>query len=130
MGFVCPVCAAPQADGIHLANHLAFTALLGRADHAAWLDEHAPGWDDDSPEALAERVAPEAPEIDVEHATEAAAEPTAEGSSGPDVDVPDPHDGHDQPATPESPAEPDPEVGAVIEAARELTRKRREDETE
>ncbi|WP_135820172.1 DUF5810 domain-containing protein [Halostella litorea] len=57
MGYACPVCETPQADAEHLANHLAFTAMLGRDDHEAWLDDHAPGWDEDDPETLGERVA-------------------------------------------------------------------------
>ncbi|WP_240452012.1 DUF5810 domain-containing protein [Halostella salina] len=56
MGYACPVCETPQADAEHLANHLAFTAMLGRDDHEAWLDDHAPGWDGDDPETLGERV--------------------------------------------------------------------------
>jgi hypothetical protein len=56
MGYVCPVCEDPQADGEHLANHLAFTALLGDDAHEAWLDDHAPGWGDCDPTSLAERV--------------------------------------------------------------------------
>lgn len=44
MGFACPVCEDPQADAGHLANHLAFAAILGDDAHGAWLDEHAPGW--------------------------------------------------------------------------------------
>jgi hypothetical protein len=56
MGYACPVCEDPQADGEHLANHLAFTAVLGDADHEDWLDEHAPGWGDTDPQELAERV--------------------------------------------------------------------------
>ena len=44
MGSACPVCSAPQADGGHLANHLAFTAMLGDEAHEAWLEEYAPGW--------------------------------------------------------------------------------------
>jgi len=45
MGYACPVCSDPQADRGHLANHLAFTAMLGDDDHEAWLEEHAPGWE-------------------------------------------------------------------------------------
>ncbi|WP_336336675.1 DUF5810 domain-containing protein [Haloarcula brevis] len=44
MGYACPVCDDPQADDVHLANHLAFTAMTGGDDHEAWLDEHVPGW--------------------------------------------------------------------------------------
>lgn len=44
MGYACPVCDDPQADAGHLANHVAFTAILGDDAHGAWLDEHVPGW--------------------------------------------------------------------------------------
>ncbi|WP_049903969.1 DUF5810 domain-containing protein [Halococcus agarilyticus] len=56
MGYACPVCETPQADARHLANHLAFTALLGDDDHEAWLDEHAPDWADAGEDDLADRV--------------------------------------------------------------------------
>jgi uncharacterized membrane protein YgcG len=64
MGYACPVCDAPQADGEHLANHLAFSALLGHADHGDELDVHAPGWGEDDPDALADRVVNHAEEVD------------------------------------------------------------------
>ncbi|WP_256391843.1 DUF5810 domain-containing protein [Natronoarchaeum rubrum] len=64
MGYACPVCEAPQADGEHLANHLAFTAMLGREDHEAWLDEHAPGWAESNPDDLAEVVVDSVPETE------------------------------------------------------------------
>ena len=64
MGYACPVCEAPQADGEHLANHLAFTAMLGREDHEAWLDEHAPGWEESNPDDLAEEVVDSVPETE------------------------------------------------------------------
>ena len=56
MGYACPVCETPQADARHLANHLAFTAMLGDDDHEAWLDDHAPGWADAGESDLADRV--------------------------------------------------------------------------
>jgi hypothetical protein len=62
MGYECPVCSTPQADARHLANHMAIVAMMGREDHAAWLDEHTPGWADAGEAELAPRVA--------EHATE------------------------------------------------------------
>ena len=62
MGFACPVCGDPQHDEEHLANHLAFTAMLGREDHGAWLDDHAPDWETLDPETLGSRVAEYAPE--------------------------------------------------------------------
>lgn len=64
MGYACPVCKVPQRDAEHLANHLAFTAMLHGDAHETWLDEHAPGWADGSPDDLADRV--------VEFASEAA----------------------------------------------------------
>lgn len=56
MGYACPVCGDPQLDGEHLANHLAISAVMGHADHEAWLEEHAPGWDDQGPDELGPRV--------------------------------------------------------------------------
>ncbi|PSQ35075.1 hypothetical protein BRD08_07935 [Halobacteriales archaeon SW_10_66_29] len=44
MGYRCPVCGDPQADGVHLANHLAFTAMVRGGEHEDWLDEHVPDW--------------------------------------------------------------------------------------
>ncbi|WP_115865523.1 DUF5810 domain-containing protein [Halorussus litoreus] len=63
MGHACPVCETPHPDAEHLANHLAFTAMLGDDDHEAWLDEHAPGWEEDGEAELAERVDERAPEV-------------------------------------------------------------------
>ncbi len=56
MGYACPVCSDPQADAGHLANHLAFTALLGDDAHEAWLEEHAPGWGEMGESELATAV--------------------------------------------------------------------------
>ncbi|RXK47319.1 DUF5810 domain-containing protein [Halorientalis pallida] len=64
MGYACPVCEDPQADAEHLANHLAFTALLGDDAHEAWLDEHAPDWDQADADALAATVTEIAAETD------------------------------------------------------------------
>ena len=64
MGYACPVCDAEEADAVHLANHLAITASLGREDHREWLAEYAPDWGDCTPEELGERVSPHAEEID------------------------------------------------------------------
>lgn len=56
MGYACPVCGTPQADATHLANHLAFTALIRNDDHEAWLDDHVPGWGERGEAELAEAV--------------------------------------------------------------------------
>lgn len=66
MGYVCPVCETPQRDGEHLADHLAFTAMLREDGHADWLDEVAPGWGDLGTEELAPRVVDRAEETDFE----------------------------------------------------------------
>ncbi|WP_049930137.1 DUF5810 domain-containing protein [Halosimplex carlsbadense] len=63
MGYACPVCGDPQTDAEHLANHLAFTAMLRGGDHEAWLDDRVDGWAALDPPELAERV--------VDHADEA-----------------------------------------------------------
>jgi hypothetical protein len=60
MGYVCPVCETPHQDAEHLANHLAFTAMLHGDDHEAWLAEVAPDWASGSPSELADAVAREA----------------------------------------------------------------------
>lgn len=64
MGYACPVCETPQADARHLANHLAFTALLGDDDHEAWLDDHAPDWADAGEDDLADRVTAHAESVE------------------------------------------------------------------
>jgi hypothetical protein len=56
MGYACPVCEVPQRDGEHLANHLAFTAMLRGDAHEDWLDDNVPGWGDENPDSLADRV--------------------------------------------------------------------------
>ncbi|MWG36653.1 DUF5810 domain-containing protein [Halomarina oriensis] len=64
MGYACPVCETPQADARHLANHLAFTAMVRGGDHGEWLDEHLPGWGEAGEAELAERVVEFAEEED------------------------------------------------------------------
>ncbi|WP_439028598.1 DUF5810 domain-containing protein [Haloarchaeobius sp. DT45] len=57
MGYACPVCEVPHADAEHLANHLAFTAMLHSDDHEDWLDDHAPDWESSNPTELGPVVA-------------------------------------------------------------------------
>lgn len=85
MGYACPVCEVPQRDGEHLANHLAFTAMLREDDHEAWLDEHVPGWGGETPAELAGRV--------TERAEEAEYDEVFEDTTGGDHDHE--HRGHD-----------------------------------
>ncbi|WP_254831929.1 DUF5810 domain-containing protein [Haloglomus salinum] len=56
-GYACPVCDDPQADIGHLANHLAFTAILRNEAHADWLDEHVPAWNEYDEAALSSALA-------------------------------------------------------------------------
>jgi hypothetical protein len=64
MGYDCPVCGRPQADGRHLADHLAMTALTRGGDHEDWLDEHVTGWERMGPDELGPAVAERAAERD------------------------------------------------------------------
>ena len=56
MGYRCPVCGDPQADGVHLANHLAFTAMVRGGEHEDWLGEHVPDWASRGEDGLAAAV--------------------------------------------------------------------------
>ena len=66
MGYRCPVCDTPQRDAGHLADHLAFTAMLRGEDHEEWLDERVTDWEELGTETLAERVVGYAPEAEFE----------------------------------------------------------------
>jgi len=132
MGYACPVCGDPQADGHHLANHLAFTAMLGDGDHVTWLDERVPDWADADPADLAATVTEAAEETDYpqvfgdtssdhdrhhDHAHGHAGGPADALDGGPgDVDLS---------ASVDDTAERG--VGDVLAEARDLTRRRRTD---
>lgn len=129
MGYACPVCETPQTDARHLANHLAFTALLGNDDHESWLDEHTPGWEQSGEDELAKRV--------VEHASKVEFPQVFEDTTGHNHD----HDGSrpgerfDEEPRSRGPAvgqrsELDAETRAAIEEAREMTRQARSDADE
>lgn len=111
MGYACPVCSEPQADGTHLANHLAFTALLHDDAHADWLDGVDPEWADRTPEALADAV--------VDHAEPIEAEPVS-------VEETD----RSQPGAGPQSVPNDPAVRRIIDEAIEMTRERLETESE
>jgi len=76
MGYACPVCDAPQADGEHLANHLAFTAMLHGDDHAEFLDDRISDWEDRRPPELAAELIRHADETEYD----AVFEDTTDGS--------------------------------------------------
>jgi hypothetical protein len=90
MGYACPVCEDPQADAGHLANHLAFTALLHEGAHADWLDAHVPDWADHDEDALAEAVVDHATETEYPQVFE---DTTGEAPAGDHADHP--HADHD-----------------------------------
>ena len=117
MGYACPVCETPQADARHLANHLAFTALLGDADHESWLDEHAPGWEQAGETELAERVEGDASEVEYPQVFE-----DTTGHDHRHGDEPRPGDLFDERPT-RGPGGPslDAETAAAVEQARAMT---------
>lgn len=135
MGYACPVCDLPQRDGEHLANHVAFTAMLHGDEHEAWLDERIPDWEGSTPAELAEAVTARAEETEYEDVFEDTVhdhdhdrehplfgdERTAagggRGSSGFDAEAARRRGGG-----PES----DAAVGEALSEARELTRRMRE----
>jgi hypothetical protein len=127
MGYACPVCETPQADAEHLANHLAFTALLGDADHERWLDEQVPDWADRDPEGLGAAVSELAPETEDPRVfdDEGEAGTPAGGDHGYDRDRGPEGVGH-------AAVDPDLDAAAeeVIAEARELTARMRGDERE
>ena len=137
MGYACPVCEDPQADAGHLANHLAFTAILGDDDHEAWLEEHAPGWGEMGEAELAEAVVDhveetEFPQVfeDTVGGLEESTPDSLEERSGMlfedegfgDDQAHDHHQGHGPARAGGLSAEMDPETEAIVEEAREMTR--------
>jgi hypothetical protein len=124
MGYACPVCSDPQADADHLANHLAFTAMLRGGDHERWLAEHVPDWEQLDVDGLGERVAELAEDEEYPQVFEdTTGDDRGHGGEGrPDADDLPPGAGS-PPAAPM-----DDEARAALEEARELTRRRLADE--
>jgi hypothetical protein len=123
MGYACPVCEDPQSDAGHLANHLAFTAMLRGDEHEAWLDEHVPEWAGLDEERLGEIVADRAEEREFPQVFE-----DTTGASGHDHR----HESRDDlPPGVESPDDLDLTEGDLDERARDVLDEAREDsETE
>ncbi|EMA50574.1 DUF5810 domain-containing protein [Halococcus thailandensis] len=118
MGYACPVCETPQADARHLANHLAFTALLGDDDHESWLDEHAPGWEQSGEDELAKRVEEGAAEVEFPQVFE-----DTTGHDHHHDDEPRPGELFDEQPTrgPSNEGSLDAETAAAVEQARAMT---------
>jgi hypothetical protein len=119
MGYACPVCDDPQADEEHLANHLAFTGMLTDEAHEAWLNEHAPGWEQMNPEQLAGEIVDDVPEKEFPQVFEDTTDDRQHDHS---------HGGTRPQHQPGGPS--DEEVQEIMDEARELTEEMREDEGE
>ena len=143
MGYACPVCSDPQADGGHLANHLAFTAMLGDGVHEAWLDEHVPGWremgETELADAATEEVeAVEFPQVfeDTVGGLDDGGDPPAErsgalfGGAGHDHDRADRVHADRMRDRDEAGEPTDEETAAILEEAREMTRRMLENDDE
>jgi hypothetical protein len=122
MGYACPVCDDPQQDAGHLANHIAFTAMLGDGAHEAWLDEHAPGWEEEGEAELADRVADHAEEREFPQVFEDTTghDHEGEGHHADRDDLPPGAEGVDAPT--------DEAAREVLAEARELTERMRADD--
>lgn len=138
MGYACPVCSSPQADGEHLANHLAFTALTSGGEHETWLDEHVPEWGQLGEAELADEVTDDATETEFPQVFEASGDGRKRGARDHDGDAQDGREtsaadarGVDVAAARErADGELDEETRAIVEEARKLTRERRGDDAE
>jgi hypothetical protein len=122
-GYACPVCSTPQRDAEHLANHLAFTAMLRHEAHEEWLAERVPGWSELGPDELGERVVEFAVETEYEEVFEDTVQRAGPGRG----DLLDEHardHGHGGPAgsSPGAAGTTDAETRAILEEAREMTR--------
>jgi hypothetical protein len=116
MPWACPVCDTVEADAEHLANHLAVTASLHEGEHAAWLESHAPGWQEMSPDELGRVATDHAEKRDVEGSTHGH-EHTGRPSRPPET-VPDKMDSAGNGL--------DGETEEVLREARDLTRRAQE----
>jgi len=121
MGYRCPVCDDPQADDIHLANHLAFTAIARGGAHEAWLDEHVPDWGQLGDTGLAEEVTELAGDADYPRLFE----DTTDVAHDHDHDHSDDMGANIPADVADLPGADDDEIRDIIEEARELTRERR-----
>lgn len=135
MGYECPVCGIPQADGGHLANHIAFTALIHSDEHEAWLDERVPEWEELGESELADVLIETAAETEFPQVFE----DTTTDSTGHEHDHERSGQLFDEPSVAEQgrgreqhvgtqPAALDAEAQAVLEEARQMTESKLDDE--
>ncbi len=86
MGYACPVCDDLQADAEHLANHLAFTAMLHGDEHVDFLDARVPDWEDRRPPDLAAEVIHHAEYVEHDAALDDTAGGAGTGHGGDEAD--------------------------------------------
>jgi hypothetical protein len=131
MAYRCPVCEEPQADAEHLANHLAFTAMLGDDDHESWLDDSAPGWEQEDDAGLAARLRDQVETVD--HPIDDV-ETHGPGHDHERADATGPAEDrladHYVGGVDRGPAALDEEAREIVSEARELTRKMETEETD
>ncbi len=134
MGYACPVCDDPQADDIHLANHLAFTSLVRGGDHEEWLDETVPEWESMTEEALAEEVTAHAEQKEYpqvfEDTTGQHDHSDDHGHAQRETGTQDISDAMLADAEDELDEAEMPDTDSILAEAHEMTQKRHEDETE
>lgn len=138
MGYACPVCETPQRDAEHLANHVAFTAMLHGDEHETWLDERVPEWSSTNAEELGSAVVEYAEETEYEEVFE----DTVHGHGGqshgghghggsPFEDAPETNPGFNAATAAGMGGETmDDEARAVLEEAKELTEQMRAERVE
>ena len=128
MGYACPVCDDPQADAEHLANHLAFTAMLGDDGHEQWLDEHAPDWESADADSLAATVTDQVETVEFPQVFEDTTEHDHDhGERSGALFEADSDGAAKARARAERHAELDAQAEQVLEDAREMTRRMIED---
>ncbi|RDI73106.1 DUF5810 domain-containing protein [Halopelagius longus] len=133
MGYACPVCDTPQRDAEHLANHVAFTAMLHGDEHETWLDDHVPEWSSTNADELGPVVAEYAEETEYEEVFEDTVhDHGGHGRTGHDHGSPF-EGGAENPGFNASAAAGmggetlDDEARAVLQEAREMTERMREE---
>jgi hypothetical protein len=118
MAYRCPVCEEPQVDAGHLANHLAFTAVIRGGAHEDWLDEHVPGWGEDDEDTLAERLL----EVDEIAAVEHPIDASSDDADGHSHDHGHQHGQATERQTARGPGALDADAQRILDEAQALTR--------
>ncbi|AGN01180.1 hypothetical protein L593_06155 [Salinarchaeum sp. Harcht-Bsk1] len=123
MAYACPVCETLAPDGEHLAHHLAIVAMTRGGDHERWLDDHAAGWREEGPEALAATATEYAETVEHELADESAGEHPDVGHDHGQTGGAGHADRVSQIGGAEPPAADNEETAAVLAEAREITQR-------